>query len=389
MKIFLNYIILFTLLSTIISSCTKDEIYPDNKFDNDLSFPDNSEQHPKSALYQSIIDRYVKKGVIGTSVSVRDSYGVWLGVGGMANIASNIPIGKGCQFMIASVSKVFTATLIFSLVDDGVLTIDDPVNKWIDKSITDKIDNANQATIANLLGHTSGIPDYYTVAFEMARYNVKYNYFSQEDILKYVYGKKADFPVGQTYAYSNTNYLLLGMIIEKATGKKLKEVYYERIFTPLGLQNAYYDIKEKAAPSTLISGYYNLYGNGYIESAFLYKDELSTGDGGIIITAQDLGVFFDKLMHGDILSKESLDKMQDWFDIPDGEKNGYGLEYYTNDYGISYGHTGGVDGFTAFANYYPEQDVTIIVLLNYTPGSEESFNTMLEFLDNINKAVFD
>lgn len=146
-----------------------------------------------------------------------------------------------------------------------------PVNKWIDHSINNKVENANSATIKHLLSHTSGIHDYYTVAFEMARYNVEYNYWSQEEILKFVYGKNATLTVGESYSYSNTNYLLLGMIIENINDLTLKEAYYKRIFNPLGLQNAFYDSKEHATPSSLISGYCNLYGNDYVLYDFYIK----------------------------------------------------------------------------------------------------------------------
>ncbi|MFT4850537.1 MAG: D-alanyl-D-alanine carboxypeptidase, partial [Sediminicola sp.] len=289
----MNKIIIYTFIIAAIllccSSCEKDGIIPSNQFNNTLSFEDNSFQHIKNDTYQSVIDSYIKKGIIGTSIYVNDNNGIWIGAGGKADILSNIDVDKGDQFMIASITKVFTATVIFSLVDNGILTIDDNISEWIPSSIANNIENANEATIADLLSHKSGIADYYTTKFEMARYNTEHNYWVQEDILKYVYGKAASFPVGQKYSYSNTNFLLLGMIIENATNMTLKDAYDENIFLPLELENAYYDTGRDAASTSLISGYYNLYGNGFILSDFLYKDELSTGDGGIIINPQDLG----------------------------------------------------------------------------------------------------
>ena len=370
------------------SSCEKDGIIPSNQFNNTLSFEDNSFQHIKNDTYQSVIDSYIKKGIIGTSIYVKDNNGIWIGAGGKADILSNIDVDKGNQFMIASITKVFTATVIFSLVDNGILRIDDNISEWIPSSIANNIENANEATIADLLSHKSGIADYYTTKFEMARYNTEHNYWVQEDILKYVYGKEASFPVGQKYSYSNTNFLLLGMIIENATNMTLKDAYDEHIFLPLELENAYYDTGRDAASTSLISGYYNLYGNGFILSDFLYKDELSTGDGGIIINPQDLGRFFDELMQGNLLSQASLMKMQDWFDIEGNGKNGFGLEYFENEHGISYGHTGGADGFTSVAHYYPNEDITVIILLNFTP-SDDLFDTTLDFISDIKDVAFE
>lgn len=367
------YFLVLVGILFIASSCTEDTIEPIDKYQNELSFIDTSDSHPKNDDYQAVIDKYIPKGIIGCSVMIQDSAGVWLGAGGMSDLASNIPVGVSHQFMIGSISKMFTATVIFSLVDKGLLSIEDPVNKWIEKEVADKIDNANEAKIQHLLGHTSGIADYYTPAFEAARYNRENNNWTQEDILSYVYGKNASFTVGQRYGYSNTNYVLLGMIIEKASGKSLKENYHEYIFNPLNLTTAYYDIQQKATPSTLIKGYVNPYGVGYIEASSLYGDETSTADGAIIVNAQGLGRFIDALMNGELVSTSSLAKMQDWFDIEEGdEKNGYGIEYIVNDYGIAYGHTGAVDGFSSIARYYPSRNITTVFLFNFSPTNESA-----------------
>lgn len=385
-----NRIFLFPLLLLfILSGCSKDEIHDYEKYENGLSFPYDSDAHPKHESYQAIVDQYIPKGILGTSIMIKDEAGIWLGAGGSADLASNVAMQPGHQFLIASISKMYTATAIFSLVDDGVLSIDDPVSKWIDQSITDKVDNANEANISHLLAHTSGIHDFYTIAFEMDRFNRTYNDWDASEILEYVYGKNAYFEVGQNYAYSNTNYLLLGLILESATNKSLKEVYQEHIFDPLQVKNTFFDVRNNSTPATLVKGYYGLYGGGYVESQFLYKDELGTGDGGIATTAQDLGMFIDQLMNGNIVSQSSLDKMQDWFDIGEGGKNGFGIEYFTNDYGISYGHTGGVDGYASLANYYPDRNITIIKLFNYLPNSQSSFEATVDFMDAIDRAVLE
>ena len=381
--------VVILLLSLSFASCDKEEIKTANQYKNELSFPDQSNSHSKNERFQNLLDNYVAKGIIGASIYIKDGNGTWLGSGGSADLASNIPMEVHHQFLIASNSKMYTATVIFSLIDEGILNFEDPINQWIDHSITDKIGNGNEAKIKHLLGHTSGIQDYYTVAFEMARYNTQYNQWTAEEILAYIYGKKAYFNAGQHYAYSNTNYLLLGMIAEKASGKNLKEVYRERIFEPLGLNNSYFDILNNAAPPSLVKGYISLYGGGYVESEFLYKDELGTGDGGIATTAQDLGLFIDNLMHRNIVSNNSLALMQDWFDIGEGGKNGFGLEYFTDDHGVSYGHTGGVDGFSSFVNYYPEQDVTFIRLYNFLPGSQAVFEAANDLERDLRKVIFE
>ena len=385
------------ILIALLTSCQKDEVFPENKYYNTLSFPDSSANHPKNDQYNSVLDAALNAGVLGASLMIRDEYGTWLGAGGYADAASGISMQPGNQFLIASISKVFTATAIFSYVDEGLLSIDDPVNKWIDRSITDQISNANECRIKDLLSHTSGIPDYYTFGFEMDRFSRENNGWYQEDVLEFVYGKKAYFDVGEYYSYSNTNFLLLGMILEKVSGKTLKEVYEEKIFHPLELQSAYYGVGEASAPEGVVKGYMDLYGNGdYVESDFLYMDEIGIGgDGGIAINAQDLGMFMDKLMDGNILSESSLNTMQNWFEKPyywDQERmytNGYGLEYFDNEYGIAYGHTGGVDGFLSLLNYYPDQDVLFVLLVNFTVGSMKEYEKMESHIADFEEAIFE
>lgn len=127
MKTQLSFILVVIMAGVI--SCRKPEIVPESNYYNELSFADESTNHPKNATYQTIIDKYVGQGIPGMSVMINDQYGTWLGAGGYADIASEVGMEKGNRFLIASISKVFTATAIFSYVDEGKLSIEDPINK--------------------------------------------------------------------------------------------------------------------------------------------------------------------------------------------------------------------------------------------------------------------
>ena len=366
-------IITLLMLGLVISSCENNESFPADYYNCTFSFADSSSIHPKAGIYQEFLDRNRKQGIIGATLMVKDRFGVWIGASGKADLTSNIVMKPCNSFLIASISKVFTATAIFSYIDDGLLSLEDPVNKWVSSSITDKIKNANESKIKHLLSHTSGIADYYTTQFELDRINRIYNSWTQEDVLKYVYGKKPTNGVGETYYYSNTNYLLLSLILEKASGLRLEEVYKEKIFAPLNLTSGYYSA-EKPIPYGTVKGYVDIYGNGqYVESEFLYKDEIGIGgDGGIVMNAYDLGKFFENLMKGNLISSSSLSEMTNWFDLPQDWvdedfghfQNGYGLEHNKTPYGNSVGHTGGIDGFLSIAQYFPDEDATFVLLVN-------------------------
>jgi len=142
--------------------------------------------------------------------------------------------------------------------------------------------------------------------------------------------------------------------------------------------SAYYS-NDNIIKDDTVKGYVDLYGNGqYAESTFLYRDELGTADGGIGINAYDLGIFYENLLKGNIISEASLNQMTDWFDLPNDWvdedfghfQNGMGLEHNKTPYENSVGHTGGIDGFLSIAQYFPESDKTFILLVN--SGSYEN-----------------
>lgn len=372
---------LVLLCQIFFSSCEKPAEIPATFYDcNYANFVDNSANHPMNDQFQSILEEGQRMNIVGASMLVKDQNGTWMGGAGKADIANNIDV-QACQpFLIGSISKVFTATVVMALVDDGLLTLDDPVNQWIDRSVTDKIDNANESNLRHLLHHTSGIPDYYTTQYELDRINRVYQGHSQWETLEYTYNQSATNAVGASYYYSNTNFILLGLIAEAASGKTLEQLYKEKIFAPLNLESAWYSESEPI-PAGTVRGYVEIYGNGqFTESEFLYKDELITADGGIICNVYDLARFMEGLYKGELISQEQLNEMMDWEDIPEDwtgpvfghNRNGQGFEYFTKDYGYAIGHLGGVDGFSTVLLYFPEKDFTYVYFQNSVGDSDAS-----------------
>lgn len=212
-------------------------------------------------------------------------------------------------------------------------------------------------------------------------------------MLKFVYGKKAYFDVGN-WQYSNVNYILLGMALEKASGLSLKELYEQKIFNPLNLSSAYYGIGTEKIPPGVVRGYSDIYTNNtFVEAITYYEDDLGTGgDGGIAINAQDLGKFLDELMKGNIVSDESLVQMTNWFEggySTDGMA-GYGLYYENYEYGPTIGHGGGIIGWEAGMDYFADHDVTIVKLFNtdLIITTEEYDNNFNNFSISLKRAVF-
>lgn len=375
-------------------SCEKDERLKNDPYTCTTPLYDSTSAHPNAVRYQQILDENQKKGLVGTVLLVKDKYGTWAGASGKADIASDIDMKPCNTFLIASISKVFTATAVYRCIDKGILSMNDPISKWLDKEVVDKVDNADEAQIKHLLSHTSGIRDYYTSNFELHRMNKEYNEFTKKDVLTYIYGKKAYCKVGEQYIYCNTNFLLLSIILENATGLAFNRIYEQEVFEPCNLPSAYYS-ESNPIPSNCVKGYYDLFASQKIvESENLYKDELGIGgDGGIAINAFDLASFFEQLGKGLVLSKESFTEMTNWFEIPKDwqweeygqTENGYGIEKFNTAYGYAIGHTGGIDGFSSYAFFFPETDHTYVLLVNSVVANADKaehsiFEQVLEVL---------
>lgn len=373
--------VLFIVSFFVIISCKKDQINPKDNYECNFSFNDSSWLHPKANIYQNILDQNMKDGLVGAVLLVKDKNGLWIGSGGKADIASNIDMKPCNTFLIASISKVFTAAAVYKYIDKGIIKMDDPINKWLSSEINDEVGNAKEAQIKHLLSHTSGISDYYTDMYELDRMNKVNNHFTKEEVLTYIYGKKTHFTPGETYHYSNTNYLLLAIILENASGLSFETIYEQEVFSPLVLNSAYYS-ESKPIPDGCVKGYSDLFTAGQLaESQNLYEDELGIGgDGGIAINAYDLANFLEQLIKGNLISSASLNEMTNWFDLPEdwhwetyGEtENGYGLEKFNTDYGYAVGHTGGIDGFNSYGFYFPEKDMTYVLFVNNTRAFNKS-----------------
>ncbi|MEM6297304.1 MAG: serine hydrolase [Bacteroidota bacterium] len=378
-------------LLIFFTSCEQNDVFPTDKYTCMLAVGDSSLTHPKANIYQNILERHRKNGLVGATLLVKDGDGLWMGADGMADIASDINVKPCNSFLIASISKVFTSAAVYRYVDQGVITLEDPISKWLAPEIVDKVENAQEAQIKHLLTHTSGIADFYTLQFELDRLNKISNNFTKEEVLEYTYGIAATHETGETYAYSNTNFLLLAMILERASGLTFEQVYEQEVFSPLGLVSAYYS-EENPIPEGCVKGYYDIYGNGqYAESEFLYGDELGIGgDGGIAINAYDLALFLEGLSKGELISETSLVQMNDWFDLPTDwhweafgqTENGFGIEKFNTQYGYAVGHSGGIDGFSSLALYFPETDMTYILLVN-SAGNEEGFESQEEIFREV------
>lgn len=236
-----------------------------------------------------------------------------------------IPADPHALFKIASVGKLYHAVAIAKLVKDGKLSLDGTLAEYFPE-LRDRIEFADQITLRMLVQHRSGIPNYTNYP----------NYWSNppqttEGILDLVLDQPASFAPDGGYEYSNTNYLLISELIEKVTGSKA-EFFKTRIFEPLGLKNTFISLVE-IDMDRLMSGYY----------VGIDRDLKTDNVGGIIATAEDVGIFLRALNEGSLFEN--------------GEQEIYSSIYV-------YNHTGLIPGYQTIAEYHPDLDAVVIQFTN-------------------------
>lgn len=349
-----------------VSGCQKPEIGHTEKC-TFTEFP----EHPKAQIYQAVLDKYTAAGLPGISALVRDQYGVWVGSSGMSDISRNIRMQPCTISKAASLTKTFIAALTLKLAEEGVFALDDPVDRWLPGEVLDKVKNARGSTIRMLLNHTTGIADVIEDnGFYLSVLNNPAKKWRPEELIKFVYGDDAVFPAGTSVKYSNTNFLLMAMIINAATGRDHSELLREKIIAPLGLGDTYYYWHDPL-PSTVAQGYFDLYNNGSILNMSNFNTGSGNGYGGIYSTVFDLQTFIEALVREKrILSASSMSEMLT-FTAPEKDANranGLGifkdfLERAPDQF--AYGHRGRDLAYTADMYWFPNQDYTMTYLINY------------------------
>jgi CubicO group peptidase (beta-lactamase class C family) len=269
---------------------------------------------------------------------------------GRASIEWGIPNAPDTKFRLGSLTKQFTATLVLLLQQDGKLNIADPVNKYV----TDVPKTWEKIRLADLLGHTSGIPNFTNdKAFETWSQSPH----TTEEKLGFFRDKPLDFEPGSRFDYSNSNYEVLGAVIEKVSGRKYGELLRERIFDPLGMKDTGLDSDDLVLPKR--AGGYMPGGHGLVVAR---SESMSVpwAAGSIYSTTGDLLKWERGLFGGKVLSAESLKAM---------------TTAGKNDYGLGVGvmekdglkvvrHNGGIEGFNTYLAYVPDRRIAIAVLGN-------------------------
>lgn len=291
---------------------------------------------------------------------VKDDKIVRQGAYGLANVELNVPATVETEFEIGSVSKQFTATGIMMLLEEGKLSLTDPISKYVQ----DLPEPWQSVTLRHLLSHTSGIPDIEEI-FGYDSYRLQ---FTLPEIIKVANSKPMDFKPGDGWHYSNTGYYLLSIVIEKITGKPYGQVLADRIFKPLGM-----DHTRESDPTAVIpnrSAGYQVK-DGVLQNRDPMQPSAILGAGALVSTVGDLAKWDASLYTDKLLKRSTWEQMWAPAKLTSGKDAPYGFGWFPESYRghKSIWHSGGTAGFSCVVRRFPEEHVSVFVLSNlYATG---------------------
>ncbi len=325
---------------------------------------------------QRTLDEQVKVLKIpGLQAAVRVGETTWLLTSGHSDRKGERSLQSGDLLRVGSVTKLFTSALVLQLIESGRIGLDDTVDRWFPDA-----PEGQAVTVRQLLNHSSGIANYTESLWLVLRAAVQsQRRWTPEEILKVGFDKPLRFAPGTGHYYSNTNFVMLGLIAEQVTGRSLEQLYHDMVLSPLGLKNTYFALADPV-PERLITGYDRdviPFGVHAIDPTNVSWSTLGFSAGAMVSNAQDLLQFIDGLFTGELLSETTLAEMINYLEVedagvPDQLGYGLGLRCLKVEGDELLGHTGTTPGFGAAVFHCPEKDYSIALVANMSMFDQSS-----------------
>ncbi len=295
----------------------------------------------------------------GTVLIAKDDKIIYRKAFGMANLELKVPMKPENVLQLASITKQFTSVAILILMEQGKLSLQDNLSKYI----TD-FPRGNEITLHHLLNHTSGIKSYTNLPEFRAKTRLD---MTPEEIIGSFKNLPLEFNPNEKYEYSNSGYVLLGYIIEKLSGMNYEDFIQNNIFDKLGMKNSYYANTYKIIPNR--ANGYQLY-EGNFENAEYMSTTIPYAAGSLMSTVDDMFLWNKAIYHNTLISEKSKQTAFTNHSLSNGKRNNYGYGWAINELaGIkTLEHTGGINGFSTSGIYMPDRNVYAIVLTNLDDG---------------------
>ena len=302
---------------------------------------------------QAALDDVVGAAAIGVLAEVHDGARVWRGTSGVSRLDTHRPVPIVGRFRAGSITKSFLATVVLQLVGEGQIELDDTVQRWL----PDLIPDGARITLHHLLQHTSGVANYtntpsfravYSSEAEIVR--MRNRTWTPRELVAFVDDLPLQFEPGTSWLYSNTNFVLLGMVIERVTGAGYAAEVRRRILRPLGLRHTLFPGTDPFITGAHPHGYLAVEHNGVEEPTdiTIFNPSIAGAAGEVISTAADLNVFFRALIDRRLLGPAEQAQMQTKHATPRDYEYGLGLMTRTVVGGPRlWGHRGDIFGYYA------------------------------------------
>ncbi|MEV3920883.1 serine hydrolase domain-containing protein [Actinomadura coerulea] len=321
--------------------------------------------HGLDRKVRTAADRLVADGAPGVIVMTRRGGRVSHVAAGVSDKATGAPMDHRLLFRIASVTKSFTSTVVLQLAAERRLSLDDTVEAWLPGVVAGDGNDGSKITIRQLLAQTSGLNDYTPDPRVMSDPT---RAWTPEELIAIAMEKPPQYAPGTSWNYSNTNYILAGMVIEKATGRSVGTEFQRRIFKPLRLRNTSYPTTGSSFPGRYVHGYYYDYG----DVSTLISPSSARTSGGIVSTVDDVARFHRALFTGKLLPPKQMREMRNVRPVDDDgvvEDYGLGVARIKFSCGYAWGHDGGFPGYRTWT--YTSADGRSQAVITYNESKLE------------------
>jgi CubicO group peptidase (beta-lactamase class C family) len=285
---------------------------------------------------------------------------------GMANLELKVQMKPENVFQLASITKQFTSVAILILMEQGKLSLKDPLSKYIAD-----YPRGNEITLHHLLNHTSGIKDYTRIPELRTKTRLD---LTTEEMISNFKNLPLEFNPNEKYEYSNSGYFLLGYIIEKLSGMSYEDFIQRNVFDKLGMKNSYYGNSHKIIPNR--ANGYQFYEGNYENPEYM-STTIPYAAGSLMSTVDDMFLWNNAIQNNALISEKSKQIAFTNHTLTNGKHSNYGYGWAINEIeGIkTLEHTGGINGFTTSGIYIPDKDIYSIVLTNLDDGTgPETYN---------------
>lgn len=322
---------------------------------------------PRTAGLQQALDQLVNAGAPGALLYTYDEGRVTQLQSGLSDVAAKTPMGPEDRFRVGSLTKSYVSTMVLDLVSQDRLRLTDAVNRYLPGMFADK----PRITIQQLLNHTSGIYEHNDDPRVLAPYFAGHlgHVWTPRQLVRIAMSHPLVAPPGAAFHYSNTNYIIAGLIVRAASGRSLAHQLRSELFRPAKLHATTFT-SSRRLPAPAVHGYFSIDGDELSDITSLYPYPWASG--AAVATASDVAAFYRHLLSGQLLPPRLVGAMKKTVSsaaIGAGTAYGLGLMSFTTRCGKAWGHGGNFPGYVAYALSTPDGSRQAVLLVNADPAS--------------------